>query len=429
MKFYLPNFEDLVDPEYDFINDEYSPKRKKNGRFNHDWYAHQFFDEPIFDGMLVSKTVITASMEKRIRKAGGIHAFCNLDKDTPVMGDCGAFSYRDKTQPPYQIQEILDYYKDLGFTYGVALDHLIFASMSAAERERRLDITLNNAQAFLSQHQAGGYQFTPVGIAQGWNPASRRQAIEKLQEMGYRHLALGGMVRSSDKDIKATLEAIQPILSHDAHLHIFGIARLSILPDLLRLGVTSADSASPIRRAFLGTGEDNYWARDGQKYAAIRVPEVKVGATRKRGVDSTEEVQQKNGVSLQSIRQLEQKALNLLRNFDKGQADLEETLAAVLEYDNLHGDKRNHEKAYRRTLSDRPWQTCGCPICDKWGIEVIIFRGNNRNRRRGFHNASVFYQQFSEIAGGIQSSVQIQVDQRANEHLHQPILNLFPDTS
>ena len=63
MKFYLPNFEDLVDPEYDFINDEYSPKREEDGRYNHDWYAHQFFDEPIFDGMLVSKAVVSASLK------------------------------------------------------------------------------------------------------------------------------------------------------------------------------------------------------------------------------------------------------------------------------------------------------------------------------------------------------------------------------
>jgi len=41
LKFYLPTFEDLVDPEYDFINDRPSPRR--HDRFAHDWYAHQFF--------------------------------------------------------------------------------------------------------------------------------------------------------------------------------------------------------------------------------------------------------------------------------------------------------------------------------------------------------------------------------------------------
>jgi hypothetical protein len=398
MKFYLPNFEDLVDPEYDFINDEYSPKREKEGRYNHDWYAHQFFDEPIFDGMLVSKTVVTASAEKRIRESGNLHAYCRLDTKIPIMGDCGAFTYFEEDVPPYSVSEILAYYSELGFSSGVSIDHVIFASMPNDERERRLEITLQNAEAFLAQHKAEGHRFTPVGIAQGWDPHSRRQAIEWLLDMGYKHLALGGMVRSRDKEIRATLEAIHPILPEGVHFHLFGIARLSILPDLVRLGVTSADSASPIRRAFLGTGEDNYWATDGTRYAAIRVPTAEKDAAKKRGVISTEEILENNGVNLDSLRKIEQNALDLLRSYARGETELEETLAAVLEYDRLYGDKRDHEKAYRRTLSKRPWQTCGCPICEKWGIEVVIFRGNNRNRRRGFHNAKVFYDLFRGYA-------------------------------
>jgi hypothetical protein len=46
---------------------------------------------------------------------------------------------------------------------------------------------------------------------------------------------------------------------------------------------------------------------------------------------------------------------------------------------------------YRKTLQDKPWEKCDCPICSSTGIDTIIFRGNNRNRRRGFHNTKVFY--------------------------------------
>ena len=94
---------------------------------------------------------------------------------------------------------------------------------------------------------------------------------------------------------------------------------------------------------------------------------------------------------------LEQEVLRLLRAYDTGKGGTEETVMAVLNYDQLHGDKRDHEAAYRRTLKDKAWQQCGCPICEKWGIEVIVFRGNNRNRRRGFHNTYVFYQQFQQL--------------------------------
>jgi hypothetical protein len=400
MQFYLPNFEDLVDPEYDFINEKHSATRKRKGRFVHDNYAHEFFSKPIFDGMLVSKTVVSASVEERIRASGGVHSFYRLDTSLPIMGDCGAFSYRDKERPPYTIDEILDYYETLGFTYGVALDHLIFSSMPDEEKSRRLKITLENAQQFLDRCRALNYKVIPVGIAQGWDAQSRQDAIQQLINMGYEHLAMGGLARSGDKVIRETLDVIYPTLRQNRQvkmLHLFGVARLSLVPDLIRYGVTSADSASPVRRAFLGTSEDNYWAKDGTRYAAIRVPEVKENGPKKRGVDSTGEVAAKNGMTITSMKTMEQKVLRLLRNYDKGNAGLEETLANVLAYDQLHGDDREHETAYRRTLESKAWQKCGCEICNKWGIEVIIFRGNNRNRRRGFHNAYVFYQQFQDI--------------------------------
>jgi hypothetical protein len=49
---------------------------------------------------------------------------------------------------------------------------------------------------------------------------------------------------------------------------------------------------------------------------------------------------------------------------------------------------------YRDLLSAKPWERCECPICVENGIEVAIFRGNNRNRRRGFHNTRRFYDEF-----------------------------------
>lgn len=58
-------------------------------------------------------------------------------------------------------------------------------------------------------------------------------------------------------------------------------------------------------------------------------------------------------------------------------------------------DDNNLLESYRQTLSDRPWDQCDCPICEDHGIEVCIFRGNDRNRRRGFHNTDRFYDEFA----------------------------------
>ena len=54
-------------------------------------------------------------------------------------------------------------------------------------------------------------------------------------------------------------------------------------------------------------------------------------------------------------------------------------------------DRADNTELLRHTLEDKPWRLCSCSICKKVGIQVVIFRCNYRNRRRGFHNTFVFY--------------------------------------
>lgn len=99
---------------------------------------------------------------------------------------------------------------------------------------------------------------------------------------------------------------------------------------------------------------------------------------------------------------MEMSALTSLRAFDRGEAEVEETLAAVLRYNAALVEQRPFEdcedsktmvqlaERYRATLNEKPWTQCSCAICQTASIEVIIFRGSNRNKRRGIHNLSVF---------------------------------------
>ncbi|ODR80176.1 queuine tRNA-ribosyltransferase tRNA-guanine transglycosylase [Haladaptatus sp. W1] len=68
--------------------------------------------------------------------------------------------------------------------------------------------------------------------------------------------------------------------------------------------------------------------------------------------------------------------------------------AVVRDYAMWVGDDDLLEE-YHQTLEERPWEKCDCPICSEHGIEVCIFRGNDRNRRRGFHNTRRFYDEFA----------------------------------
>ncbi len=383
LTYYIPDWDDRVDPFYDFVADQHTPGRNP---YRDDRYAHELYEEPPYDGVLLSRAVIDQSSVKYegIRAAGNVHRYLRLPADGrhTVLGDCGAFSYWREHVPPYETAEMLEYYQELGFNYGVSIDHLIFAELED-EKERRWNITVENAREFLEQHRRGRYTFTPIGVAQGWDPASYRRAARALMKMGYRYIAVGGLVRSQNSQILRVLEAIQEELRPGTQVHLFGVSRPEHVQTFARLGVTSFDSASRLRRAWMD-GRRNYFLGDAA-YSAIRIPEAH-GLARDTGRDEGE------------VRRLEQRALTLLRAYDRGDASLDETFEAVIAYAALSGRATQRVRQdYRRTLEERPWQRCTCAICREVGVEVIIFRGNNRNRRRGFHNTWQLYQQLQAL--------------------------------
>ena len=112
------------------------------------------------------------------------------------------------------------------------------------------------------------------------------------------------------------------------------------------------------------------------------------------------------GWTLERMRKEEQKSLTALRAFDRGKLGIDETLDIVSAYDQLMGGDPRNVSHYRRLLEDKPWRSCPCPVCKSTGIDVVIFRRNNRNRRRGFHNTWWFFQCFSKLTSGTNGSTE-----------------------
>jgi hypothetical protein len=388
--YFVPDWDDRVDPDYDFLQDMHRTGRDP---YRDDRYAHEIYDMPPYDGILLSRATLDDSKSKHdaILQAGSVHRYLRLPSDGQhkVLGDCGAFSYWQKEEPPYRTDDVLAYYQDLGFDFGVSIDHLIFAEVDA-ERERRWNITINNAEEFLKQHRSSGYTFTPVGVAQGWDPSSYQQAARALVRMGYTHIAVGGLVRSRTEDILRVLAAIKEELPSSMQFHLFGVNRPEYASQFAALGVTSFDSASRLRRAWMD-GRRNYFLQDSS-YTAIRIPEAQ--ALAKKLKEEAEKKGEKPRLDIHEAMRLEKDALQALRALDKGEVTIEEAHAEVAAYAEPAGDKQQRiDQDYLRTLTERPWKNCPCVICQTIGIEVIIFRGNNRNRRRGFHNIWQLYRQ------------------------------------
>ncbi|MEU4368890.1 tRNA-guanine transglycosylase DpdA [Micromonospora chersina] len=408
MKFFFPDSQDQVDPTFDFQTEERDPFRVRQ---RDDLYAHEVLKPPPFNGLLVSKAIVdgtagastgkyTLPQRHRLYRQGA-REFFRLDNGSAplkIMGDCGAFSYVGEDYPPYTVEEVVSFYEGCGFDYGISVDHVIFqyepkvlrTDEAAKEWVRRQQITLDLAAEFWQRCSASDVHFTPLGVTQGWSPESYADAVVELQRIGYRRIAVGGMVPLKTNEILACLRAIDDVRLPDTELHLLGISRVGDIPKFADHGVTSFDSTSPFRQAFKDD-RDNYYALD-RTYVALRVPQVDGNAKLKARIRSGE-------ISQGQAMQLERAALTRLREFDRGEIAVEAALEALDAYSAVWDGKANRSSQYRDTLENRPWQACDCSICKKVGIETIIFRGAERNKRRGFHNLHVFGQRLRRQLG------------------------------
>lgn len=408
MKFFLPDWEDRVDPSFSFKSDEYSEGHRKNQYLN-DKYAHQVYSSKSpYDGMLVSLSnfeskISLSESHGRINFRGKtrIRDYLKLSDypDIKVMGDCGAYSYINEEVPPefYSVKHVASLYDKLGFDYGVSVDHIVvdhrlvkedgkrkYIVTTPEEKQRRIDLTMKNAEKFRYVWENNDYNFKPVGVAQGYDPATYVESVKRLRELEYDYIALGGLVQYSNEVLLRILNAVSPLLN-GIKLHLFGVLRPGLMNKFEQLGVTSFDSASYLRKAWLRSGQ-NYLSPDGEWYSAIRVPY----SWNKNLLENAK----KENISQEKIKELEARALKAVRDFDNGkEKEIEKTLSAVIDYDRLlfrsSKDERNLEKRYEKTLRWAPWKNCTCDICREIGVDVIIFRGTNRNKRRGFHNTWV----------------------------------------
>lgn len=420
MKFFFPDSQDLVDPGFDFEKERWSESRIRQ---RDDLYAHEVFPSRAFDGLLVSKGIVDGfggvgsrySLGQRHRLLrNGVRDFFRLDDaryHLPVMGDCGAFTYVKEKEPPYTVEEVIQFYTECRFDYGLSVDHVILeyqatwdddpALVPAAVRDRQ-EITLKLARDFLHCHRSVKAPFEPLGVAQGWSPASYAHSVRELQKMGYRYIALGGMVPLKTPEILAALSAVADVRLADTRFHLLGVTRTDAIAEFARMGVSSFDSTSPLRQAFKDD-RDNYYTLD-RNFTAIRIPQVEGNATLQRLILSGEVPQAK-------ARELEKACLKAMKDFEAGRAQIPSVVRLLVEYEELARPHRSENAAskkrkktdnsevYREVLDEAPWRRCTCEVCRAIGHHVILFRGAERNRRRGFHNLWVFFRRLRRELG------------------------------
>lgn len=400
MKFFFPDSQDQIDPSFDFVTEERSPTRVRQ---RDDRYVHEVLGHGVIDGLLVSKAIVdgragsagkyTLAQRHRLYRVG-IRQFFRLEDAPPdfqTMGDCGAFSYFTEEVPPYTPDEVIDFYEECNFDIGIAPDHIIFGfdPEGQADPEQlktwnfRKELTTQLAAEFQNRCQTRRVRFTPMAVAHGWSPQSYASSVADLQAIGYERIALGGMVPLKTRDIISSLEEISKVRVPRVQLHLLGIMREETAVHFAALGVTSFDSTSAFRQSFKDD-RDNYHTT-GRTYTAIRVPQVEGNAKLKRNIEAGR-IEQGDAV------RLERQCMAALQQYTGIDGEVEEILRLVREYDQVVGNRKDYTEAYGETLQDAPWKKCDCRICREAGINVVIFRGSERNKRRGFHNIYAFRQ-------------------------------------
>ena len=586
MRFYVPEWDDNVDANYDFVHDEHSSLDPSERELSYIWDIFDRETTPI-DGVLISREQVEDTPTKFDRiTENGVYEAPTLDIPDwlPTISDCGAWGYKSLPFPPYGNEGMLEFYEKLDVTVGVTIDHLVLGSGHTARLyldERafpdgfkksdlpkglteevdvmtdtwpsewpdyvegyepsicdtggvktfdpdifeqplpalqsdleahphavyrdddmtfRYDLTLTNAREMKELYNAGDYSFRLMVAFQGWNARSYADAAERVLDMGYQYLGIGGVAGSPEEAVKDYVTAIGNSIkdferTHNTRIdtHVFGFAKTGAFDTIGKSGMTSFDSASMLRAAW--TGGDNYHLDSDQRYDAIRVryppntstlQEAVERALRSqemlyalRAFDADESIsaaltewQQSASTALDgleaylrehrhddqydssTLRPIKQafrddyqygqmiranfsgkvrgQLAKLLRKDDpedplpfeeyqqliaevKGVFDgwtptkleeikqredrsgeygtFDQLWVLVADYTAQVGDE-SYRDAYEELLRREPWNECGCRICQDHGIEVAIFRGNNRNRRRGFHNTRRFYDEF-----------------------------------
>lgn len=269
------------------------------------------------DGILVSRMALSSKRVSNLR--------AELGFEGTILGDSGAHSYRRLEEPPFSCEDLLEFYAEGEFDYGLSLD--VVASpwvrpggLSNPELEHRLQLTVSNAERCLHLYEKSGYSFELIGVVQGWDAKSYRYCAQELLRLGFSYIAIAGQRNPSllKESILVVLDEVRKV-QRSVKVHILGTGTPVLLNFYVAHGIPSFDSATWLRKAWLSE-KHNYFMVDGARYSSYRATRV-------------------------------------------GLSDID--------------------------LSELEWSTevrCPCPLCQDLGQQILLFRGHERNTRRGFHN-------------------------------------------
>jgi hypothetical protein len=281
-----------------------------------------------------------------------------------LFGDCGAFSYVDEKVPPISVEDVIDFYNQIGVNYGASLDHVVpdydagydyfFSGLSSPQDYKdRQEITIENGSKFLKECKAQDVDFLPIGSIQGWSPNSYKECILAFKKMGYKKIAIGGIAVLKRPDLKEVLATIKEVIG-DTEIHLFGITQPKLIKDANLPNVTSVDGMGPYFGSII-RGE--YFVDSIIRPKCIPVDDMTKAS--------------QIGEILKSGNRLDiEKICDPNTNFD---------LRRVLKF-----------------LKTDYWDSCTCKVCETLSWKMSLHH-NDISPLRGYHNMWVIANEFKQI--------------------------------
>ena len=103
-------------------------------------------------------------------------------KNIIKMADSAVFTKNGCTFDGYE--KLFEIYENMGVEYGIMIDVL-----------KNKNKTIKNAEKAIEVYESGNYNFNLVGVAQGNSIEEYLDCYEKLKELGFRYIGIGGLLK------------------------------------------------------------------------------------------------------------------------------------------------------------------------------------------------------------------------------------------
>ena len=206
-----------------------------------------------------------------IKNAGGLHKFIGWNK--PILTDSGGFqilslstlskisdegvkfkSHLDGTEFLFTPEDVVKWQAEIGVDIMMPLDYLVEYPSPYEKVKYALEITLDwekRALDYYNRIKPSGILF---GITQGGVFKDlRKNSTEKLLEMGYNAIAIGGLsVGESKEEMFEIIKLTREIVPENIPIYLMGVGKPEDIIRAVDLGVDMFDCVLPTRNARTG---------------------------------------------------------------------------------------------------------------------------------------------------------------------------------